>query len=472
MSQSLKGEELLALVAGWERRGGPRYLALAEAIQDAAIQEELAGGTRLPAERALADLAALSRGTVVAAYSELVERGVVERRQGSGTRLRSGGEPRSGRTHRSPQLARAMRTSSDGSVNLSFAAPPFDELLDGIGAAAADAVAAGAPSWGYAPLGLPGLRSAIAEHLTAGGVATTVDQVLITNGGQGALSLLAAALVRRGDRVVVEAPADPGSIELFSRAGAHVVGVRRDHAGPRPDELARALAGPGAALVLLVPTCHNPTGSIVPEARRRQLLALCAEHDVLVVEDQVPAPITFDGEPPPSLSALAPDRVVSIGSFSKVVWAGLRVGWLRADPAMVLRLGRLTSALDIGQGLLDQAAALEALGRFEQLVAARRRQARERHALLRDALAAEIPEWEPETARGGWSLWARLPRPCADELVAAAARHGVEILSGAAAAPGDLFLDHVRICHAVAPDEIAEGVRRLAVAWRELNERR
>src|SRR5689334_19847286 len=129
MGQSLTAEALLALVAGWEARRGPRYLALADAIADAAHQEELADGTLLPPERMLAQVASLSRGTVVAAYAELAERGVVTRRRGSGTRLVTGIVPSGARAVRSAQLARALRQEPAGTIDMSFGAPACDEIV-------------------------------------------------------------------------------------------------------------------------------------------------------------------------------------------------------------------------------------------------------------------------------------------------------------------------------------------------------
>ena len=468
MGQSLTAEALLELAGGWEARRGPRYLALADAIADAAHQEELADGTLLPPERVLAHVASLSRGTVVAAYAELADRGLVARRRGSGTRLVTGIAPTGARAVRSSQLTRVLRTDPAGLIDMSFGAPSCDEVVAGVGAALADALRAGSPLHGYVPLGLPALRAGVADRLTRAALPTDADQVVVTTGAQGALQLLTGALVRRGDRVVIEAPTYPGAVEIFSRAGAHVVPVRRDHAGPRPDDLARALGGPGAALVFLVPTCHNPTGSIMPEARRREVLRVCADHDVLVVEDMTMSEVTFADSAPPTLATLAGRPVVSIGSFSKVLWGGLRTGWLRADRALALRLGRLKAAQDLGSGLLDQAAVVGALPRHDEILAARRRQAATRYEVLARALAETLPDWRHERPRGGWSLWAELPLPVADDLAVAATRHGVAIATGSGSAPEDLFPAHVRVCFPAEPAVLEEGVRRLAAAWREV----
>jgi DNA-binding transcriptional MocR family regulator len=465
MSHFLKTDQLVASLGAWMDRSGPRYLRLADALADLLGPEPPAPGARLPSERELAERLGLSRGTVVAAYAELAERALVTRRQGSGTRVVGAASADRPAVHRFPQLTRLI-TDTAAQLDLSFGAPYLDAAVADLTAGALDAVRAGAPAHGYAPLGLPGLRTAIAERIGA-----SADNVLVTNGGQGALSLLTAALVRPGDRVIVEAPTYPGAIELFSRAGATIVALGRDHAGPRPEEVRRALSGLGATLVYLVPTCHNPTGSVMHEQRRRELLAVCAEHDATVVDDATTADLVFDGTAPPALGALDPERVISVGSFSKVLWGGLRVGWIRATRRLVLRLGRLKAAQDLGDGVLDQLAVLTALPRLDEIAAVRRTQARERHAVLTSALAERLPDFRVAPCRGGFSLWVRLPAGTGDDLAAAALARGVAIAAGSASAPQDLFLDHVRLCFAAPAELLVEAVDRLAAAWEDVRVR-
>jgi DNA-binding transcriptional MocR family regulator len=203
----------------------------------------------------------------------------------------------------------------------------------------------------------------------------------------------------------------------------------------------------------------------MPEDRRRRLLSVLQRSDALLVEDLTLAGLVFDGPTPPDMTALAPDRVVAIGSLSKVLWGGLRTGFVRADPGMILRLGRLKAAHDLGSGLLDQAAALAALPRLDNILAARRQQAREGHDATVKALAEHLPEWEVARCRGGWSLWIRVAGASGDAVVAAALREGVALSPGGAYSPDDSTLHYIRLSFVAPPSQLRDAVQRLRTAW-------
>ena len=324
------------------------------------------------------------------------------------------------------------------------------------------------PAHGYAPLGIAALRSVIAERYSAKGIPTGPDQILITTGGQSALGLIAATLLRSDDRVITEAPTYPAAIEIFVRAGARVDGVERDHAGPIVSRLGQVLAQGSVRLIYVIPTSHNPTGAIMSENRRLALLRLARESGTTVLEDAVLEDLALE-RPPPSLAALEPDRVITIGSLSKTVWGGLRVGWIRAPGETILRLGRVRASLDLGSPVLEQAAALEIFERYEDLLMRRRVVVQERLAVLGQELRTQLPDWSFCEPKGGLSVWAELPRGSADDLAQLALRRGVAIAAGRTAAPEEAFLSHLRLSAGPEPALLHEGIARLAAAWEELD---
>lgn len=160
--------------------------------------------------------------------------------------------------------------------------------------------------------------------------------------------------------------------------------------------------------------------------------------------------------------------MITIGSLSKTVWGGLRLGWIRASGETILRLGRVRASFDLGSPVLEQAAALQIFERYDELLARRRRLVRDRLDVLCAELEARLPEWTFPTPRGGLCVWAEMPHGNADDLAQLAPRRGVAIAPGRTAAPDEEFLSHVRISAGPPPPLLREGVARLARAWDEL----
>jgi DNA-binding transcriptional MocR family regulator len=455
-------EDLSAAIGNWRARSGPTYLCLAAALADAAAQGHLTIGSRLPAERALAGHLGVSRGTVVAAYDALRAQRIARTRQGSGTVLLAGA--RTAPPRRAPLLSLLVE-GRQVPIDMAIGAPDIE--LPELTVSLRDAASLG-PSHGYAPLGIAPLREALAERMTRDGLPTSCEQIVVTPGGQGALSLIAATLLRPGDRVLVEAPTYPAAIEVFASSGATVEGLDRDQAGVVPEALERAVARGPVRLIYLIPTCHNPTGGVMSEIRRREIAAIALRRGITIVEDAVLEPMLLTGSAPPAIAAIEPAGVLTIGSLSKSVWGGLRIGWIRAASEAVLRLGRVKAATDMGGGILSQAAALAFLADYDAIREQRRAVAAERLDVLTGELDRRLPDWTFPRPLGGWTVWAHLPQGSADELVQLALRQGVAISSGRAAAPDDRFACHVRLAAGPAPDLIVEGIRRLAEAWEEL----
>jgi DNA-binding transcriptional MocR family regulator len=312
---------------------------------------------------------------------------------------------------------------------------------------------------GYFPAGLPALRSAIAERYGRQGLPTEPDDVLVTNGGQQALSLLARAFARPGDRVMVEAPTYPGALEAF-----------REQA-PVFRALAPGLAGFAAlareerpALAYVIPTFHNPTGFVLPALERQRLAAEAEAAGVPLIADEVPADLAFAGtETPPLMTGAA---VINVGSLSKSIWGGLRIGWIRAPAPLIARLARIRAVQDIGGDTPTQLAAVELLGRLEEICARRAPELERCHDALIEDLASALPEWEVPAVRGGQTLWVRLPYGDGDSFAQAAMRHGVAVLAGSGLDVSGESADRIRLHFRLPADIQAEAVRRLAAAWR------
>ncbi|HEX6256359.1 MAG TPA: PLP-dependent aminotransferase family protein [Euzebyales bacterium] len=469
--------QLLDAINGWAIGDGALYTRLATALGDAIEDGRLAPGHRLPAERQLSVDLAVSRSTVASALEELERRELVARRQGSGTYVRSiTRPPADGRRELVHELDEhaLLRDLSGGPVaSIELLAAAVDCAPE-VRTAMADLDEHEIRRWtaghGYVPLGLPPLREEIARHLSDHGLATAPDQVMVTTGAVEAVLLAGRLFVEPGDPVAVEAPSYIGALDVLRSIGGRLLGVDVDGHGARTDQLAALMTRSLPRIVYLIPDFQNPTGAVLSAARRREVARLAAEFRVPVIEDLVQHDLWFEREPPPPIAAVDPEApVLTLGSMSKVFWGGLRIGWVRADPATIERLGRIKTVTNYGTPAIDQLVSTRLLPRTDEVAARRREQLARRLARLQDAMRTHLPDWTWRSPAGGLSLWIRLPAPDAPALVRAAERHGVALATGASfgLAAGD-HRDHVRLPFVAAPDAIAEGVRRLAAAWNDV----
>ena len=253
---------------------------------------EVGPGQRLPAERVLARLLALSRTTVVAAYEILRQEEWLESRQGSGTRVSSGSgaaalPPEEGAvSFRGHPVYRGLIEGSGGTIEFLGAHLPGNEALArDLATVDRRALAEVLRGPGYLPMGLPALRRAIAGYLSRRGLPTREEQVLVTCGAQQAIAIVGAAFVRRGDAVVLESPTYLGAIDIFTSLGARLTPVPVERDGVSPERLREIAVRTSARLLYLMPTFQNPTGTLMPERKRRAVARLSGERNLLVVED-------------------------------------------------------------------------------------------------------------------------------------------------------------------------------------------
>jgi DNA-binding transcriptional MocR family regulator len=476
---------LVELISPWADGADPLNEQLADAITRAIDVGLLPPGTRLPAERELARELALSRTTIVAAYDRLRLAGLARSRQGSGTRVAA---RRPGLFALAPTPAEDTDTevpvrigeAPAWSSGLSAIPDHPDAIQLTIGALpAGPAVAAAVETalrddvpdllgeMGYDPFGLPRLRIAIAGYLGRLGVPTDPDQVLITNGAQQAVHLIASHIAGPGSAVVLENPTYIGAIDAFRTTGNRLLPMPVDADGPRI-EVARVLASNAPVrLAYVVPTYHNPTGATMPEARRRAFATAAAEGGFQIVEDLTPD-TSLGVDAPSPIAAFDPsDRVLTVGSLSKLAWGGLRIGWIRAPRADIDRLVAGKIVADHATSLITQAIAARVFDGIDEVITWTRAAAAERRAILTEALTARLPDWRWSTPEGGLALWVGLPDADAVQFSRLAARHGVIVRPGPLASPDGGFRDHIRIAYGIEPERLVEAVDRLAAAWAE-----
>jgi 2-aminoadipate transaminase len=329
-----------------------------------------------------------------------------------------------------------------------------------------------AASEGFGPL-----RERVAASLPW---AVDPSQVLITTGSQQGLDLVAKVLIDAGSRILVETPTYLGALQAFTPMEPEVVGVRSDDEGVEVGDLQAKAAS--ARFVYLLPNFQNPTGRTMSEARRAAVAELAVQRGLPIVEDNPYGDLWFDQPPPAPLSARHPEGCIYLGSFSKVLAPGLRLGFLVAPPALYPKLLQAKQAADLHSPSFNQRMAARVIeGDFlDRHVPRIRALYRSQRDAMLAALAREMKDLEVQwnSPQGGMFLWARLPRGMnAVELLPRAVEAGVAFVPGAAfyaGAENDLeALRTLRLSFVTATaEQIDRGISALAQAIRETERRR
>jgi 2-aminoadipate transaminase len=326
------------------------------------------------------------------------------------------------------------------------------------------------------PLGYRPLREFLAAKLKRhAGISCTADEILLTSGSLQALDLVNGLLLARGDTVLIEQDSYQGSLNRLIRLGINMVGIPLDKEGMRIDAVAAALddlkrRGIQAKYIYTIPTVQNPTGTIMGEQRRLELLRLSQQHGVPIFEDECYSDLIWDGRRPPALYAMSRHGgVIHIGSFSKSVAPALRVGYIVAGWDILSRM--LAIKTDAGSGALEQMVLAEFCApHFEEHVPKLKRGLREKLETLMEALAEQFgTAAEFDDPKGGIFLWVKLPDAVDTQKLAQAA-----LASGIAINPGPEWstdkahgTSRLRLCFAYPSKEtIREGVAALAEVCR------
>jgi DNA-binding transcriptional MocR family regulator len=360
--------------------------------------------------------------------------------------------------------------ASPAAIAFTRGAPSLDIIdTEGLVEATQQAFAndpAGTSGYGTA-VGYGPLRAWIAEQH---GVA--VEQVLVTNGSMQADAFLFEQLVSPGDAVVVEAPTYDRTLLNLRGRGAEVHPIALHEDGIDVDALQALLeSGVRPKLAHIIPNFQNPAGYTLSAEKRTRLLALAAQYDFTLFEDDPYYSIRFEGEALPTmLSQDTSDHVVYASSFSKTVCPGIRVGYLVGPRAVIADIVKLATTTYISPNMVAQSIVNQFCrsGRLDKSIDTVRAALRQRKDALVNALERELPTAEFTAPQGGYFMWVRLPGVSVDDLAVAGAEHGVAFVKGA-----DFLLeggaDSVRLAYSgLSVEQIEEGVTRLAAAVRSL----
>lgn len=478
----------------------PLFRQLVRRIKDLIDQGSLKPGEKLPSSRSLAEKLGVDRTTVYQAYAELQALGYLRSRPGSYNIVQKRKQEVAHRPDR-PSLLSWARASSAAAAEiyetfLSYApeGPPGErgqKPLYDLATLSLDPrlypvedlrrsvqrvlLEAGSEPLGYgSPQGYLPLREHIARRLRLHGISVAADEILVTSGAQQALDLVARLLGKPGLRVVVEAPTYSSALPLFRFNGLRVVGVPMRRNGLDLEALEKALALGRVAFVYTMPNFQNPTGITTSHQHRERLLNICLRHMVPVVEDGFEEDLKYRG--PVALPVKSIDEmnlVIYLGTFSKALFPGLRVGWVTADKGLIQRLVAIKRFSDLttnnlGQAVMHRFCELGFYDRhLKKLYRVLRRRMQVALKSAREFFPAGVSWTEPA---GGYLIWVRMPKKVGQERL----RRELASLD-VAVSPGEYFFpeggpsEYFRICIARLDEAgIREGMKRLGQALHKL----
>ncbi|QSX73814.1 PLP-dependent aminotransferase family protein [Lysobacter arenosi] len=464
MNRSLTPEHLATLIGQFPRK--PAYRGLRQVLQELIGDGRIPLGTRLPSERAVSQALAVSRNTVTRAYVDLVAAGFATTRQGAGTFAAVPDDRRRAHEHSLRSLASAQ--ALEGAIDLNCAATAAIAGISSAYERALERLPSHLGSDGHRPTGLPMLRALIAQMYARRGLPTEPEQIMVTSGALAGTAVVARALSRPGDRVMIESPVYPNVIEALRLGGARLVaspmGDALGEEGWDLEGIEATLRQTRPLLAYTIPDFQNPTGFLMRDDQRaRYAAALHATRTTAVVDESLQAIALGDVRMPLPFAAHAPGAI-TIGSVSKLLWSGLRVGWIRAPHDLIDRLIKARLQFDLGTALFDQLVVTELL-EDDDVIATRRAQLRQRRDALAHAIGERLPDWRFRLPEGGMTLWLQLPHGSATQLAANLETVGVHV------PPGPMFSveggadQWLRIPYVRPEDELIEAVRRIADVW-------
>ncbi|MCY9374295.1 PLP-dependent aminotransferase family protein [Bacillus sp. T17B1] len=404
----------------------PLHRQIEQYMKDKILHGEWAVGTKIPSQRTLADMFQVNRSTVTAAVDELTSQGLLEGRRGGGTKVVNStwsvlaAEPpldwsdyvRSGIHHPNSSIIQDINQNE----------PRADIIRLGTGELSPDLLPVDtmrrmfqqinplALSLGYEqPKGNPKLREAVADHLKGKQIHVSPSSILIVSGALQALQLISIGLLKRGSVILTEKPSYLQSLHVFQSAGMRLRGLPMDEEGINAGLVSSYRKQYGGQLLYTIPSFHNPTGTVMSEQRRKEIIGLSKKEQLPIIEDDAYGDLWFEEKPPQPLKAMDHEgNILYLGTFSKTVSPGLRIGWLAGPEPVIERLADIKMQTDYGSSGLSQWAAAEWLSQGyyeEQLTWIRRALKQRRDAAVHflNWYAGDIATWR--IPAGGFYMW-------------------------------------------------------------------
>lgn len=467
----------------------PVYKQIVDYMSGKIASGHWAVGSRLPSQRSLARQFEVNRSTITTAMDELYSYGVLEGDFGRGTYVASntwslmmstappdwGSYIRSGSFKANVPTIQTINKLEfmEGYIRLGTGelAPELfpREAMEAVFRRLPGHIA----SLNYlGPLGLPQLREALSLRLQAQGIAASPSSILITSGSLQALQLISVCMLQPGSCVYTEAPSYLKSLQVFQSAGMKLHGLPMDRDGLVYWNLPSSQLRQGRSLLYTIPTFHNPTGVLMPQSRREDLFRFCQNSRLPIIEDNAYGELWFDREPPRPMKTMDESGVILyLGTISKTLAPGLRIGWLVGPESVVERLGDVKMQIDYGASSLSQWALTEFLtsGLYDDHLNQVRKKLKKRRDLALSALElyfSDLASWD--VPQGSFYIWLRLPaRLSTDRLFQKALEKNLLIN------PGSIY-DYekntaIRLSYAYAAEEqLQEGIAALAQVVRSM----
>ena len=469
----------------------PLHQQISNYLKNKIINGEWIIGTKIPPQRNLANLFEVNRSTIVFALEELVADGLVESKVGSGTTvinntwslLASTPPPdwshyvRSG-THK-PNISIIQKINEAethphiirlGTGELSPDLLPHKQIKQLLNLDNGESL-----SLSYVePKGSLSLRKSISRHLKGKGIDASPESILIVSGGLQALQLISIGLLKRESTILHESPSYLNSVHVFQSAGMNLLGIPLDEEGIEYKAIGRLKRQHQAALLYTIPTFHNPTGMLMSEKRRRELLTICQTEAIPIIEDDVYGDLSFDGPPPKPLKADdVQGNVLYIGSMSKTLSPGLRIGWIVGPEAVIERLADIKMQTDYGSSSLSQYVVEKMIssGLYEEFLRDIKKELKLRRDFTLKILGmyfSDLATWNIPT--GGFYIWLKLNAGISTRnLFEVALKEGILLNPGSVYDKNDD--QHLRLSYSYAStDQLKKGLIRVAQLIRNLDE--